>query len=248
MEYKRLTVAEEKIVLNEIMGGHSVDYFGRGSSRVVYEIGDELAEALMLEPGRYIVKIALGIGGINQNNREVQAYLTYGKNYPLARIARSGKFVVIMEQLDLLDDIYRDCEVYDFGCWEDLYDYVNDVEGAYREFINDLDPTVEDKDDFEFNDLSATYPKREVLAVWDAICELSDLFGDTSDNAQLGYNSDGDIVCYDYGFCCGSSDWHSAAGRLYGEHYMQYLALCIENLEFDENFAELEKEFVKTLS
>lgn len=245
--FRRLTPAEEQMIL-EVVYNETLEFEGRGSSRVVYEISDQLAEALMLEPGRYVAKIALGVGGMNQNNREVQAYLENGRHYPLAEIYRAGKFTTIMEYVSPVDDAYRDCDLYDFNGWEDLYDYINDVESAYCDFLNDMDPTVEDENDFEFNDLTADFPKREVLAVWNTICELADLFGETSDNAQLGYNEDGDIVCYDYGFVCGTSDWHSAAEHIYGEHYKQYLQLCIENLEFDCNFAELEENFVKTLS
>ena len=37
--------------------------------------------------------------------------------------------------------------------------------------------------------------------------ELTDLFGETSDNAQLGYNDNGDLVAYDYGFKSESSQY-----------------------------------------
>ena len=81
------------------------------------------------------------------------------------------------------------------------------------------------------------------------LCELADLFGETSDNAQLGYNNEEKLVCYDYGFHTGSgSDWHSSCSHILRENLNSYFKLCIESLEIEEDFIVLEEEFMKTLS
>ena len=111
-----------------------------------------------------------------------------------------------------------------------------------------MDSEEEHPDDFTFNDMNATFKKREVTEVWHALCELDDLFGETSDNTQLGYNNDGELVCYDYGFMCGTSDWHSSCSNILREHSNEYFNPCIESLEIEDDFIVLEEDFVKTLS
>ena len=255
--YRDLTNAEEKLLLAMAKKIHSIDkkYYGRGSSRVVYLLDpmqneehlDYIRDAGLPADGRaYVIKVALGVGGMNQNMREVKAFLEYGFKYPLAHIYRSGKFVEVMEVVDIIDPEYRDSEIYDYGCFEDYYDMLNNVEGAYQEYLSDLDPETEE-DNFEFNDSQAYFKKSEVLKVWEISCELADIFGETSDNLQLGYNNQGVLVCYDYGYVIGKSDWHSSCGHLSREELGSYFDLCIEHLDLAENFAAIEEDFMRDL-
>lgn len=255
--YRQLTNQEEVELLECVKVLQQYDsYLDRGSARVVYLLDpyqeeshvDALKIAGLPCDRSYVIKVALGVGGMNQNGREVNAYLQYGKDYPLAQIFRSGKFVEIMEYVEPIAEEYRDASPYDFDCLEDYYDELNNVADAYHEFLCDLDSEEEDPDDFIFNDMNATFKKREVTEVWHALCELADLFGETSDNTQLGYNNDDELVCYDYGFKCGTSDWRSSCGNILREHLKEYFNLCIESLEIEDDFIMLEEDFVKTLS
>lgn len=256
-DYRQLTNQEEVELLECVKVLQQYDsYLDRGSARVVYLLDpyqeESHADALKIAglpcDRSYVIKVALGVGGMNQNGREVNSFLQYGNNYPLAQIFRSGKFVEIMEYVEPIAEEYRDASPYDFECLEDFYDELNNVADAYHEFLCDLDSEEEDPDDFTFNDMNATFKKREVTEVWHALCELADLFGETSDNTQLGYNNDGELVCYDYGFMCGTSDWHSSCGNILREHLKEYFNLCIESLEIEDDFIVLEEDFVKTLS
>ena len=256
--YRRLTNQEEKDLLECVQVLQIKDsYLGRGSARLVYLLdpyqdeshADVLKIAGLPCDRSYVLKVALGVGGMNQNGREINAFLEYGNAYPLAEIYRSGKFIEIMEYVEPIDDEYRDIDPYDFDCLESFYDELNGVQEAYAEFLNDLDPAVEDAEDFEYNDFNAIFKKREVTEVWHALCELADLFGETSDNAQLGYNDAGELVCYDYGYQVGSGyDWASKCGCILTENLNAYFKLCIESLEVEKNFIILEEEFMKTLS
>ena len=48
--------------------------------------------------------------------------------------------------------------------------------------------------------------KSEASRCFDVIQELNNINGCTSDNGQLGYNDNGDIVAYDYGYLSGSDE------------------------------------------
>ena len=87
-----LTPEEELAVLNEITKD---DFIDNGSSRAVYYLRDE-----------FVVKIAMSIGGMNQNKIEKNFYAQHGHTRCFAHLYASGTLINIMEMLS-------DCQYYD---------------------------------------------------------------------------------------------------------------------------------------
>lgn len=174
-ELKLLNNEQEKQILECLAGGYMP--IGHGASRFVFPIDTkQLIEAgLELDINkRYVVKVAIGIAGINQNNVESTVFRYNGSEY-LAEIPYIGHYVEIMEYVKPLPDSVRDgADEYYF---EDFYSYVED-------------------------DLT----KSEASLCFDVIQELNGINGCTSDNGQLGYNDNGDIVAYDYGYLSESDE------------------------------------------
>lgn len=174
-ELKLLNNEQEKQILECLAGGYMP--IGHGASRFVFPIDTkQLIEAgLELDINkRYVVKVAIGIAGINQNNVESTVFRYNGSEY-LAEIPYIGHYVEIMEYVKPLPDSVRD--------------------GADEYYFEDFYPYVED---------DLTY--KEASLCFDVIQELNSINGQTSDNGQLGYNDNGDIVAYDYGYLSGSDE------------------------------------------
>ena len=87
-----LTPEEELAVLNEITKD---DFIDNGSSRAVYYLRDE-----------FVVKIAMSIGGMNQNKIEKNFYAQHGHTRCFAHLYATGVMINIMEMLS-------DCQYYD---------------------------------------------------------------------------------------------------------------------------------------
>lgn len=174
-ELKLLNNEQEKQILDCLASGYLP--IGHGASRFVFPIDTkQLIEAgLELDINkRYVVKVAIGIAGINQNNVESTVFRYNSPKY-LAEIPYIGHYVEIMEYVKPLPDSVRDgANEYYF---EDFYSYVED------------DLTYE-----------------EASLCFDVIQELNGINGCTSDNGQLGYNDNGDIVAYDYGYLSESDE------------------------------------------
>lgn len=94
-EMKVLTIDEERELLEEIANGE-IKGIDSEMSRLVYGIDDDL-----------IVKVAIGPGGLKQNENEVSAFGDY-PFYPIARIYAYGQTCLIMERLDHCGR-YDDC-------------------------------------------------------------------------------------------------------------------------------------------
>ena len=171
MKAKALNIKEERMILDLLK---NAKFYDNGASRCVFECSDEIAEYLGICADDYIIKLACGIGGIRQAEAEVQCYLDYDYA-PLAKIFAYGRYIEVMERIEIDDDFrdfaeecYEDCDVpydcfYDYNCNDDHL-----AEEAY-----------------------------------DVIIQLHDIFGHTADNGQLGRNSEGRLVAYDYGFISG---------------------------------------------
>ena len=204
-----LTPRQEIEVLDSI---YYTESLGSGSSRVVYDLNDDVKVKLFKELGlltsytsrvHYVVKLALGLGGRTQSDNEYTAYVAYGDIFPLAPIVAAGQFVLIMEKLEN-DDITR--------CVCGIDDECPDGEAIEREVIinyhldhdhmvhcYDKDTSVLEKE----SDLDEEALSELRVASNDAasvINDLNDLFGTTADNCQIGKNGYGCYLCYDYGF------------------------------------------------
>lgn len=173
---KFLSYEQETALLNYLAEDYEV--ISNGASRICFVGIAEVFQAAGIELSprkKYVIKVAIGIAGINQNRIETEAYRRYGDKYPLAEIVYTGHYVEIMEQVSLLGDEFREYDGYS--------------EDEFIEYATD-------------NDISEDLAR----AGYEVATELEDINGATGDNGQLGMNSDGKIVAYDYGFDAGSEE------------------------------------------
>ena len=100
----RLNTTQEKYLINYMIANPEL-FIGSGSSRVVFHCTDELAEYLKLpaQDEKYIVKIAMGQGGIEQMRVEVETFIEYGDTGAFAEIVATGRYVEIMEYVETAD-------------------------------------------------------------------------------------------------------------------------------------------------
>ena len=203
-EVIRLTHKEEVEILNYLKKQCELtnNSFESGSSRVAVKMGwngciegsQEFFDKLNERFGThdiysFMVKIAFGAGGMNQNILETAAYENYGDDAPIAKIYAAGDVIEIMEVLTLAkeSEILRDDGI-EFYDWEE-YD-----ESLYH----------------NYNPVSYKLLNRALLEeMFNTMWELANYFGETSDNAQLGLNDDGDILCFDYGYNLNSDEYNS---------------------------------------
>lgn len=165
-----LTPIQEKKILHSL---ENVAPFDKGASRVCFECPFEVIEYLNLNKKyQYLIKVSIGLGGLSQTQLEVSTYQEYGDEYPLAQIFAAGRYIEIMEELEV-DYDFRDfvgdgccfCEEDDMG--EEYWGFSENI-GSQVEVVANL---------------------------------LSELFGHTSDNGQIGYSFISQrYVTYDYGY------------------------------------------------
>lgn len=173
---KPLSIKEERYVLEQLKDAQFLD---NGASRCVFECPTEVGNYLGFDANDYIIKLACGMGGIRQTEAEVNCYLDYPDS-PLAKIIAYGRYIEIMERVEADDyrDFAEECYADDEIPYYTFYDY------------NGRHMDQEDAD-------------RAAEEAYDVIIQLHDIFGHTSDNGQLGRNSEGGLVAYDYGFVTG---------------------------------------------
>lgn len=173
METKVLTNREEIEVLKSLTDSK---FLGNGAARAVFALKDTMKESLGINDDRdLVVKLALGLGGLRQNQLETKTFLEYGKSAPLAEIVAYGRYIEVMEAVEVTDD-YRDFASEGGDPYELAADCYEEGTDAFEECYNNLQDA------------------EEVIGC------LESYFGCTSDNGQLGRNADGDLVAYDYGF------------------------------------------------
>lgn len=121
MTIKRLSLAEEREVILSLRGAEAL---GHGSSRVTYDLDSNLAARLDLDMSRdYVIKLAVGRGGLNQMALETNTFYCYGESGHLAIIAAMGQFCEIMEKVRIIDDLpYDSYENFD----DFIYDFDTD--------------------------------------------------------------------------------------------------------------------------
>ena len=172
MDCKHLTLEQETKLLYKI--AEKYDYLDNGASRAVFNMDNENFDKCGIKlpsDKKYVVKVAIGTGGINQNYFEVHNYINFGEDYLLAAIYYYGKYVEIMEYVDVIPEA-TNFEYDD----EEFFEYMQD------------------------NGYSAS----EAQEMINTITSLEDINGDTLDNTQVGFNSNGNVVSYDYGFVADS--------------------------------------------
>lgn len=250
---KVLTPEQEITILRAIQFENCND---SGSSRVCIDGDNEcFAElesffaALNINIHYCVVKVAVGIGGQTQMSREITAYNKYGDEYPLAAVFAYGRFIEIMEKVELVDYEYRN--YYECGIFE-LFYYV--YGGTY---YNDRGEEMSWEDDDYRYTFMERYPDdanseriRNHEMIIDTIESLTDIFGETGDNAQLGYSVIDDCIkCYDYGFVCGSSErWDSQIMNILWRDgvFVDYIDMCIDHVTASQELINsLEDKFME---
>ena len=172
-----LTKQEEIHVLR--MLDHK-DRIGCGSSRYVMSVPTEMARYLGLDLTKhYVVKLAIGLGGLNQHQHEVEMWQDTQDNSFLAEIFATGHFLSIMEEVSCDEEENLAEAIYANMSDEEL------EEAIYETIYDDL---LED----------GGYDRYFKIAT--SIRSLAYYNGCTADNGQLGLTLDGRWVAYDYGF------------------------------------------------
>ena len=179
MEIKLLSNEQEAAILNLIADKYKCQ--DNGASRMVFLVDtkDLIQIGLKLfENYKYVVKVSIGIAGINQSRIEASAFERFGASgeYPLASISYIGHYVEIM---DRVKPIYL------------ARDYACDDEDDF------IDAMLEEYD----------YSEDDCRVMYNVIQMLHEINGYTSDNGQIGFScNDSSIVAYDYGYETDSGD------------------------------------------
>lgn len=192
-EMIQLTLEQEKNILNSIKHDRPL---GNGAARIVYDLDLEAWDSLGLkeQPFDLVVKVAVGLGGLQQNKREREIFEDYGDEFPLAVLVAYGRYINVMESVVIDHRIDCDlCDEFDMDAFEYCAWYEERIEA--QEALNT-------KEGFETAETikNKMLTKEQAYAAEEAFQTLCYEFGDTRDNAQLGWSTDGGVVCYDYGF------------------------------------------------
>nr|DAF79998.1 MAG TPA: hypothetical protein [Caudoviricetes sp.] len=233
---KILNSKEEFDFLNDfaVAFGNAHELFiSTGSSRAVFEMPNGLAAKYAPLWGRKpaelascVVKLSLGVGGFVQAQNEINTYVAYEKELPLAKIYAYGQYVEIREWVETEPDNI------DVWTLKDDYDHEPErfaiasnrqrildeaVVGHSISWMTEKDYHRLEDDDFGWDEYENVYKfiiqhvshdLRESLEsdyqnacdVFAAIDDLNSYLGDTSDNCQIGRTAEGCWVSYDYGF------------------------------------------------
>ena len=179
MEIKLLSNEQEAAILNLIADKYRCA--DNGASRMVFLVDtkDLIQIGLKLfENYKYVVKVSIGIAGINQSRIEASAFERFGASgeYPLAPISYIGHYVEIMDRVKPIS-LARD--------------YACDDEDSFIDFMLE-----------EYG-----YSEDDCRVMYNAIQMLHEINGYTCDNGQIGFScNDGSIVAYDYGYEVDSDD------------------------------------------
>lgn len=192
MEIKLLSNEQEAAILNLIADKYRCE--DNGASRMVFLVDtkDLIQIGLKLfENYKYVVKVSIGIAGINQSRIEASAFERFGASgeYPLASISYIGHYVEIMDRVEPIE-LARD-----YAC-DDEDDFINAMLEEYD------------------------YSEDDCRLMYNAIQMLHEINGHTSDNGQIGFScNDGSIVAYDYGFEADSDEELCSDLRSYFDIY-----------------------------
>lgn len=196
-----LTPTQERFILKQL---ENYKPFSNGASRACFDCPIEVIDTLGLSrDNEYVIKLAMGLGGLSQNQLETLTFQQYCEDFPLALIFAAGRYVEIMEKLEVEYD-FRD--FVEDGCY---FSEDDDMGESYWGFDEDIASQVET-----------------------AAGLLSGLFGNTSDNGQIGYSYiSGRYVSYDYGYTTDK----------YTEDQVSDLAHYLRDQELKNYLVELQK-------
>lgn len=202
-------LTEEKVLRMLINSGNRS--IGNGSSRIVYVCPLEVIEYLEKKfAGHiyfnptvdYIVKVGIGFAGFNQIELERNTFETYSDTYDIfAEIPCCGKMVEIMEKV-----LIPCAQCVDYWGPEEFFCEVNDFNYAWYNdaFFEKNGTPLYNIDEIETiaveNGYSIDYSVDFCEGAFDVQYELDNILGETSDNGQIGMNSYGNAVVYDFGF------------------------------------------------
>lgn len=213
MEIKLLSNEQEAAILNLIADKYQCE--DNGASRMVFLVDtkDLIQIGLKLfENYKYVVKVSIGIAGINQSRIEASAFERFGASgeYPLASISYIGHYVEIMDRVEPIE--------------------------------LDRDHACDDEDDFIDAMLEEyDYSEDDCRVMYNVIQMLHEINGRTSDNGQIGFScNDGSIVAYDYGWEVDSDDELCSDLRRYFDIYnteslAEYLHALVKILGAEED-------------
>lgn len=213
MQIKLLSNEQEAAILNLIADKYQCE--DNGASRMVFLVDTEDLIQIglkLFENYKYVVKVSIGIAGINQSRIEASAFERFGASgeYPLASISYIGHYVEIMDRVEPID-LARD-----YAC-DDEDDFI--------------DAMLEEYD----------YSEDDCRVMYNAIQMLHEINGHTSDNGQIGFScNDGSIVAYDYGYEVDSEDELCSDLRSYFDIYnteslAEYLHALVKILGAEED-------------
>lgn len=213
MEIKLLSNEQEAAILNLIADKYQCE--DNGASRMVFLVDTEDLIQIglkLFENYKYVVKVSIGIAGINQSRIEASAFERFGASgeYPLASISYIGHYVEIMDRVEPID-LARD-----YAC-DDEDDFI--------------DAMLEEYD----------YSEDDCRVMYNAIQMLHEINGHTSDNGQIGFScNDGSIVAYDYGYEVDSDNELCSDLRSYFDIYnteslAEYLHALVKILGAEED-------------
>lgn len=213
-----LNANQEKYLI-KYMINHNDLFVASGASRAVFSCTTDIADFLGLpdkDCHAYIMKIALGKGGMSQMQTEFDTYMTYGDKGVLAEILAIGRYVEIMQAVDVWD-------------FRDEADWGSDV-SADEIYDNNQDYMSEE----------------DAEKVADTIRLLNDLFGCTSDNGQIGKTLDGKWVAFDYGYVPENGHDSQTSDISYYIEYddsrEKYMLGLLELLDQEEDFMNIWEE------
>lgn len=143
----KLTTKQESNLLDLLIKKYN--FYANGASRVIFIVTGEDLKSCDIDvppyPNKsqegYVVKVAIGIGGINQNYYEVNHFIDYGHILPLADIFYYGRYVEIMERVEVIpealvyDEDYQDfCKYmmeatdYDNSTIDEMFNVIESLE------------------------------------------------------------------------------------------------------------------------
>lgn len=242
MVYLDKTTEEEVLRMLIDSGNRSI---GNGSSRIVYECPFEVIKYLEEKfAGRiyfnptvdYIVKVGIGFAGFNQIELERNTFETYSDKYDIfAEIPCCGKMIEVMEKVSIPctqcvdcwgpEEFFCEVNEFNYAWYNETFFEKGGQESLYC--LSEIESIAVE------NGYSIDYSIDFCEGAFDAQYELDNILGETSDNGQIGMNSCGDAVVYDFGFdpnnnretyVSYSSDEVSWAEDLYLKFLVDYLA------------------------
>jgi len=218
---EQLTIEQEREILLAILND-KIDDCDNGSSRVVFlELGENTTAVLnrLHIPTNCVIKVNIGSAGCTQSHQERELFwraFEDGRENLFATIYAYGKVIQIMEKLEcnsFLEDVYYCCDSEDDHYYRPIHFYDRIDQIIKTKYRIEKDETLVTFDSFYEQYMRLTENMVTFLQ------DISDYTGASGDDYQVGFDSNGLIKSYDYGFTrqgsrkthCFSGDYDSIA-------------------------------------